>query len=284
MPSTKSRGTRRGAGRRLAPTERLRVASPDIMFLSFSFSLDSMRAPSPVAPGGIALRLVFLLALGILIPGLLAAPGDVGAQTVDSPYRFIDTRQEVEAFLGQLRPSRGDLGFGPGTGPVLGARYGLHLGGPFSLEGVLSASPTTRDVIDPTAAGDRVIGEADVLLAALEARIKFSLTGHRTWYGLSPHLLVGGGGMVDLAPDQEADLALPLDQRFTFDTSFLGSFGGGVRWLPGDRFGLRTDLLLSFWKINTPPGFSFFEEEIGPIEESQWVQAPTITFGASIRF
>ncbi|MEX0980112.1 MAG: hypothetical protein WDZ89_03400 [Gemmatimonadota bacterium] len=245
-----------------------------------------MRSPRSLVPG--AVGSVFLtgsaLAAMMLAP-LLLTPASASAQTIPSPYRFIDTRHEAGVFGGAVRPDRGAFGFGPGDGIVMGARYAIQLGGPFSLEAVASGMPSTRDVIDPTAAeGNRAIGEADVLLTSVEARAKFAFAGNRTWHRLSPHLILGGGGIFDVAGDQEADLALPLDQRFEFDASFLATLGAGVRWLPTDRLDVRAEWLLQLWRLNTPPGYAVLESELGPVEQSQWVQAPSLTLGVAIRF
>lgn len=245
-----------------------------------------MRSPRPFAAGAPGAIFTFVRASAALaLASVVLAPAAASAQTIPSPYRFIDTRQELGLFVGAVHADPGSLDFGPGDGVAFGARYGYQLAGPFSVEAVATGISSTRDIIDPVAdEGSRAVGEADVLLGAIEGRLNFSLTGNRTWNGISPHILLGGGGVFDLSGESEADLAIPLDQRFTFSTSFLGSLGAGVRWLPTDRITVRADGLLKLWRITTPPGYLVLENELGTVEESQWVRAPTLTLGAAYRF
>src|SRR5687768_1791593 len=128
----------------------------------------------------------------------------VDAQTIPSPYRFWETRQEAGPFGGWIAPGTGRFGCGPEPGPIVGARYGLDFPGPLSVEGVVNWMPTTRDVVDPRRQeGQRVIGSADANLLGVDARLKLSLTGQRTWHGFNPFVLTGIGLMWDLAPSAE---------------------------------------------------------------------------------
>ncbi|MGW8266266.1 MAG: hypothetical protein ACWGSQ_07855, partial [Longimicrobiales bacterium] len=85
-----------------------------------------------------------------LVPFALAAillPLHLQGQTIPSPYRFLDSRQEAGLFAGYMSPGTGRFGFGPGPGPAWGARYGINLYGHFGLEGVVTHLPTTRDIV-----------------------------------------------------------------------------------------------------------------------------------------
>jgi hypothetical protein len=212
-------------------------------------------------------------------------PPHAAGQTIPSPYRFIQDRQEAEVFVGVANQDSGRFGFGPQPGTVFGARYGIHLGGPFGLEGVVGYSPTTRDVVDPTRdQEDWVVGEADANLISIDARLRFSLTGDRTWRGLNPHFLVGGGVVWDMAGESQVDeLVLPEDQ-FEFGTQFLALFGGGIRWFATDRLMIRSDLGLSMYRLKTPRGYLSTERNFEKVEEKEWVSGPVFSISAGFHF
>ena len=226
-----------------------------------------------------------LLFFAVLISAW-APEAPLHGQTVPSPFRFIETRQEGGVFLGYRSPGTGRFGFGPSGDYLLGARYGVRLGGPFALEGTVASMPGSRDLVDPTRVeGDRVVGDVDSQVLTLDVRVRFSLVGDRTWHGLNPFVLIGGGGAFETegeAPEEEL-LLLPND-RFEFDSSFTGLFGGGLSWHVGDRFLIRTDLIMMMWQIKAPPGFVDPERGLTGVDEKEWVSGPSFTIGTAYRF
>lgn len=215
----------------------------------------------------------------------LLLPGAAESQSIPSPYRFLETRQEVDIFLGTLSPGTGRFDYGPQPGPALGARYGINVAGPFGLEGVVTYSPTERSIIDPGRdEGDFKVGDMPSDVIVLDARLRFSLTGNRTWHGLAPVVLAGGGVAFDAAGGNEDQEVLLADDRFKFGTSFVGMLGGGIRWFPGERFFFRTDALLFLWQLKTPRGFSDPERDFEGVEEKEWVSGPSFSLGFGIRF
>jgi hypothetical protein len=207
------------------------------------------------------------------------------AQTVPSPYRFVETRQEAGAFVGWLDASVGRFGLGPRSGVLYGLRYGLDVSGPFGLEGAVSYVPTSRDIIDPRRPeGDRVRGEGDASLIVMDARLRFSLTGRRTWNGLSPFLFAGAGGAIDVAGDPEADQLLREEDRFDYGFALLGTLGGGVRWMVAEDFLLRADAHLTLWQLDTPEGFFDTSLELEAPPQVEWANNGVITLGLAYRF
>ena len=220
-------------------------------------------------------------AVVLLISSRSAAAG----QTIPSPYRFFETRQELSAFGGQISPGTGRFGYGPGPGQMVGVRYGLELSGPLSAEGVVSWIPTTRDVVDPSSLGGaRTVGSADVRLFAMDVRFKLSLTGQRTWHNLNLFLLAGAGMAWDIAQADPVDLDLAEDDRFEFGTAFLGVFGGGLRWFVKDPWIVRTDVGLHLWKLDAPIGFRLVDRGFGDVGSSEWANATSISIALGYRF
>jgi hypothetical protein len=215
---------------------------------------------------------------------LIPAPHAHG-QTIPSSYEFFETRQEAGVFMGVTNQGTGRFGYGPSPGSILGARYSINVGGPFGLEGVLAYHPTTRDLVDPSRdEGDRVVGEADAKLVSFDARLRFSLTGDRTWKGIHPFLLTGIGLAWDVALDPpENELLLP-DDRYEFGTRFVALFGGGARWFLTDRILLRGDVFVNMYQLKTPRGYLDPSRDLTGVGEKEWVSGPTLSIGTAWHF
>lgn len=231
-------------------------------------------------------RIIGTVVLAVTCAALAPRGGE--AQQIPSAYRYVETSQEAGAFAGVLDSGTGRFDLGPDAGTVLGLRYAIEVSGPFSLEGVARTVSSTRDVRDPTQPeGERTVGEADVLLTALEGRAKFSLTGRRTWNGLSPFLVAGGGIVWDMAGASESDEAVLPQDRFDFGTSFLGYLGLGGRWLPTRHIQVRADGGFNLWQLDTPEGYRAQDRDLGfesPPPESEWVSGLGGTLGIAIRW
>jgi len=216
----------------------------------------------------------------------LTAPSLLSGQTIPSPYRFIETRKEVSGFGGWISPGTGRFGYGPGPGPIMGGRASIGLGGsPVSLEVAVAGVPTTRDIVDPRRLeGTRVIGETDATLISAEGRLNLSLTGPRTWHGLSPFIAAGAGLAWDLAQSSLLEQDLPEEDRFEFGTAFLAQVGGGLRWFVNETVVVRADGLMYLWRLEAPDGFRDPERGFGDVGEAEWIDAGSFTFGVGYRF
>lgn len=206
-------------------------------------------------------------------------------QQIPSPYRFVETRQEAGLFGGWIDLGSGRFGFGPESALMAGGRWGLHISGPLGFEAVADVLSGTRDVIDPgRSEGDRVVGEADVLLGSAEGRLTLTATGDRTWHGFAPYLSLGGGMVFDLSGSEPADEILLPEDRFDFGSSFLGTAGVGSRLFLSSHLVARGDAIFSLYKIDTPPGFSDPARGFEAVEEGEWVSGLALTFSLGYRF
>jgi hypothetical protein len=215
----------------------------------------------------------------------LLVPDPAEGQVVPSSYSFIDTRHEAGILVGVLSENRGQLDLGPGGGPILGGFYGIKLGGAFTFEAQAFLLDTDRLVIDPEADdGPVTLGTTSSIVGALDARMRLSPMGPRTWRDLAPYAVAGGGIAVDFRRSSLLEEEMSPEARFSFGPSFLGTLGGGVRWLPGDRLGLRVEGLFHLWKLGTPRPFLLLEEELGSVPDQEWTGFGTVRLGASLRF
>lgn len=212
------------------------------------------------------------------------ASSPAGAQSIPSPYRFIEEGQEGGVFIAHMSTDAGRFGFGPKSGLAAGVRYGLELAGPIGLEGVATLAPLKRDVVAPGSVGGAALEEAETALVFIEARLRFALTGRRTWHGMQPYVFAGAGAGLDARGSQNEDQLLTDVDRFDFGTKFVGSAGGGARiTLPG-RFVLRLDAGLLLYQLGTPGGFQDPVWDLGDVPDNEWVAAKTFSLGLAYRF
>ncbi len=215
----------------------------------------------------------------------ILAPSLADAQTIPSPYSFFEARQETGPVIGYMSTATGRFGYGPPGGKQLGGRWGMELSGPLSLEAVGGLVSGSRDIVNPGRdEGERKVGEADVRIVTVDARLKFSVTGNRTWHDIAPFIVFGGGVAFDLAGADPLEGDLQPADRFAFGTSFLGTVGGGSRWFVTDRWGARADAIFSLWKLSTPPGFSDPERDFVNVEEGEWVRGFSLTISGLWRW
>lgn len=208
----------------------------------------------------------------VLVICALLTPVAAMAQTIPSDFSYLEKRQEFGLFGGYMSSGSGRFGYGPTGGPTLGARYGIELSGPMGFEGVIGVVDSQRDVVDPGRdEGDRIVGQADQLLTTIDARIRFSFAGRRSWKQLSPFLTFGGGMVLNSSDTAPADELLLSEDVFDFGTSFYGTLGVGSRWFITERFALRGDGVFSLYKIDTPPGFSDPARGFLNVEEGEWL-------------
>lgn len=222
-----------------------------------------------------------------VVPGLVAlmAPTSVSGQTIPSPYRFIDHRQDAGFFVGFAQDRRGELGIGPGGGTLIGGRYSINLSNPLAAELSGYALPTNREVYDVRPGTGLVPkGKADLLVLAFDARLRFTLTGGRTWHGLAPFILAGGGVVGSLASPTELESDIAPQNRLDFGPGTLLLTGAGFRWIPQGRLTFRADATLHLWRVAAPPGFVEVMSDIGPYSQKDWVSVGAAIFGLSYRF
>lgn len=225
-----------------------------------------------------------LLALALLL-GLGALPESLEAQTIPSPYRFIEKGKEVSIHGGFVGGSVGRFGFGPAGGPGFGARFSLDLGNLLALEGVGSYGILTRDVVDPTGEdGLATVAEADIQQLSVEARLRVNLTGRRTWNHVQPYVAFGLGLTTDFAGVQQGDLAVQEQYRFDPGSKFAVSGSGGLRVILGERLVGRVEGSLLLYQIDTPAGYSEVELGLTGVGQSEWINQPSLSIGLGFLF
>lgn len=228
------------------------------------------------------MRHAFQAALALL--ALSALPAAAAAQTVPSPFRYIEPSQSASLFAGYLETDTGDYGIGFQSGPIVGAHYAIRFSGPLTGEVMLATLPTQRAVVQRIAVGDsselRVLDEGvDALVLTGEAGLRFGLTGARTWNDLAPYLSARGGVIGDLLGRTELEESIEASQRVDFGPSFAVSVGAGADWFPTERISVRLDARDHLWRISIPQGLTPANRQ-----DSEWTHNLGVTLGVALHF
>lgn len=223
---------------------------------------------------------LILMALAIVYG--ISAPAVYAQDTdISTPYEFVDETQAIGVFGGYAATDRGVLELGPGSAPVLGLRYGLRVSGPFVLEARVAYLPSQRMVLDTAAAND--FPESDLSIILLDAALRFNLTGPRTFHGILPYVLVGGGGAIEIQDDGERfNDELGTEVAYDFGTTFAGKLGVGAEWFATRRWTVRVDVQDVFWEIQAPAAFLEADPE-SDIPAEEFVQNFFFLLGVSYR-
>ncbi len=209
---------------------------------------------------------------------LSVLPHLLGAQTIPSAYRFIDTKQEYGLFAGYAKYATGRFGYGPGPGLLVGGRYAVRLKGPLDFEAAGTIFQGKRDVMDPgLPAGQRKIGTTSQRIGIIDVGLRFSLVGDRTWHGLNPFIHMDGGLALPLSGVTNVDRRLPSDYQYVFQSTFDALLGAGTRYFVTRKVSLRADATFGLWQIHTPPGFADPSLGFTNSARSEWVDGVRLT-------
>lgn len=222
---------------------------------------------------------LFALVLGVTAP--VAAQGvDVGYPPPRSPFSDLEYKQEATAFGGWYMAGKDPAGVAPRSGPMVGIRYEVNVGGPMQIVARLSHVMSERQVIDPLEPRvSRDLGVQSWPLYLVDAGMSLNLTGQRKWHGVVPVIYAGIGLASDLGKEVEAD-------PFKLGTTFAFSAAGGLRFVPGGRFQVRADVGTWFYQIKYPTEYyGITSDNTTVLDDSQaknfWKSNLGFTLGAS---
>lgn len=225
---------------------------------------------------------------------LLLAAASAAAQTIPSPYQYIESSQRMGAFVGYLFLSPDvslndtlDIGIAPRSAPVFGLRHGVRVSGPLDFQTTLSVIPSSRDlwtveysadslVVTPVPAEESVAST----LVSLDVGLRLGLTGPRTWRGLAPFVGATGGLIADVRGTFEAEEDFREDVLFRFGPAFALGANLGTDWFPAPNTSLRLELQGHLWRVSPPTGFA----PLRATAPSEWNPGAGVTVGAAIHF
>jgi len=236
--------------------------------------MQSSGRDTRVGLGAVAVLLSILLAL---VPrGVAAQEGD--EVDIDTPYDWIPRSLRLGVTGGYLDTNLTNLELGPQESFLLGLRGRARVSGPISLEFGTMYGESDRFAVDPRlATGPAPVDTVSSRWILAEAGMQFALTGNRTWNGVHPYLMLGGGFLVGIDEEVSDALAGPADSDLRHDIEIMPSVqaGLGAEWLPSDRFGIALEARDHLWRITTPEGF--FDADILDQIEDAGGEAPSET-------
>lgn len=223
--------------------------------------------------------IISALALAVLATN---AEAQVGHLPQNSPYRDIETSQELTFFGGRYRAGKDPIGIAPQDGSMYGLRYLIHVGGPAFLMARWSHVNSDRLAIDPTKTGTaRDLGKHNVSLNLYDVDLALNLTGQKSFHHIIPVLNMGAG-------IASCGCSVANDP-YTFGTPFAFTFGGGLRWVPGGRFQLTADWNDYLYQLKYPTAYYLAPTGGTPAVPSNqgrsfWKGNRALTIGASLLF
>lgn len=199
------------------------------------------------------------IALAVLLGATSAGVAQEQAEgRIDSPYRWRERGFRIGLFGGHHEADRGALDFGQGTAPVGGARLRLRVSSPLSFETGVSYAPAERWVVDPREEGGPVIVDT-VSAGWLRADVggQLSLPGARTWNGIQPYAVFGGGFVFGVDEGASEVFSDPALEPFRYDISVAPQIhvGAGIELFPGDRIGIGLEFRDYLIRLSAPDGF-----------------------------
>ncbi|HJQ12946.1 MAG TPA: hypothetical protein VJ840_18085 [Gemmatimonadaceae bacterium] len=210
------------------------------------------------------------------------AHAQVGHLPQNSPYRDLETRQELTAFGGYYRAGEDPIAIAPQDGPMWGLRYLIHVGGPAFLMARWSHVNSERVAIDPTKTGTaRQLGKHNVSINLYDVDLALNLTGQKSFHHIVPVINLGAGiGSCGCSVTNDP---------YTFGTPFAFTFGGGLRWVPGGRFQLTADWNDYLYQLKYPTAYYLNPAggtaAVPPNQaRSFWKNNRALTIGASLLF
>ena len=211
------------------------------------------------------------------------AGAQVGHLPQNSPFRDVETRQELTFFGGHFNAGGDPAGVAPRSGPMYGLRYEIHVGGPAFLMARWSHVNSERFAVDPTKTGAAAqLGKKSVSLNLYDVNLAVNLTGEKSFHHIIPIVNFGAGL-------GSCGCSVALDP-YTFGTPFAFSFGGGLRYVPGGRFQLRADWNDYLYQLKYPNQYYIAPTGatvgvVGPRQSrSFWKNNGALTVGASFLF
>lgn len=204
----------------------------------------------------------------------------VGADPARSPYRDVETTQQLSLAGGWLNTTRDAAGVGPKPGLLLALRHDINIAGPAWLTTRYTMLFSERRVLDAALpAAERDQGMRGVVQHMADLGVTMALTGRKSWHHLVPTVGAGIGLTSDFS---SVDVG-----GYRFGTKFAFSFGPGVRIVLPHGYALRVDLTNHLYQIQYPSSyFAVATDSTAVLQNSQqrasWRSNWGLTTGVSM--
>jgi hypothetical protein len=223
-----------------------------------------------------------VLTAALLCFGVAPLAAQVGSEPDKSPYQDFNYHEDLTVWAGYFGGNTGEAGIGPQSSPIVGVRYGIHVGGPAELSVRVGRAFSTRNVLDPTKFGPaRNLGSESDPLWIADLGINLALTGQKSYHHFIP---VFGLGIGVASSRTSRDVG-----GYSFGTGFAIHAGGGLKFVTRGPWGARVDITDYLWQLSYPGAYFLVPTGgtavLSPSQvQNQWTHNPVLTFGVSYIF
>ena len=200
---------------------------------------------------------------------------------IDSPFRWREKSFRLGLFGGQHSANRGSLEFGQGPASAIGAKMRARVSSPLSLEVGATFAPAERWVLNPIAeSGPIIMDTVSANWRRADFGAQVGLTGARTWNGIHPYALIGGGLVFGIMEGASEVMAPPEMETFRYDISTAPHIyvGFGFEVFPSETIGIGFEVRDYLIRLSAPDGFlslqalQAFESTGGPAPDASTYQ------------
>ncbi len=264
--------------------------SPDATCASLLLPHDVVTPFLPLAPlvcvsSRSAARIAFRRALVTLALLLIARTTPASAQLVGSnptrsPFRDLETNQQLTFSAGWLAAANDAANVGPDAAPFFSLRHDIHMAGPAWLTTRYGFMRSERRVIDPgLPTAEREQGVQSVTHHVADIGVMLALTGQKSWHSMVPTF---GGGIGLTSDFAGTDIG-----GYDFGTKFAFTFGPGLRIPLARGYSLRLDLTNNVYQFQYPSTYFIAASDSTSVltdtrQRSGWLSNWSFTTGLSI--
>ncbi len=169
----------------------------------------------------------------------------VGSEPTRSPFRDLETSQQLTLSAGWFDATRDAARVGPRPAAMFSLRHDIHLAGPAWLTSRYAMVRSERRLIDPGfPAAQRFVRDLPVTHHLADVGLTMALTGRKSWRHVVPTFGTGIGLTSDFTG---ADLG-----SYRFGTKFAFTLGPGVRVVLPSGYSLRLDVTNHVYQFQYP--------------------------------
>lgn len=226
----------------------------------------------------------------LFVAACAASPLSAQQESIDSPYRWIERGFRIGLWGAYHAGDRGKLDYGQGPAIAYGAKARFRVSAPLNIEMGLTYAGADRWVVDPRIeTGPAVVDTVSSGWLRLDLGVQVGLTGNRTWHGIQPYGLLGGGWAFGVGEGGSAVFADPGLEGFRYRIGGGAPHvyvGTGFELFPSERIGVGLEVRDYLIRQKVPSAYTTRDvldllEEVGaPAPGTTWPM--NFEFGISI--
>jgi len=226
----------------------------------------------------------------LLVLACSAVPLAAQQESINSPYRWIERGFRIGLWGAYHAGDRGNLEYAQGPAPAFGAKTRIRVSAPLNIELGATYAAADRWVVDPRIeTGPAVVDTVSSGWLRMDVGVQVGLTGNRTWHGIQPYGLLGGGWAFGINEGGSAVFADPALEGFRYRIGGGAPhvyIGTGFEIFPSEKIGIGFEVRDYLIRQKVPKGFitsdllDLIEESGAPAPGTGWPM--NFEFGVAI--